>query len=78
LIGDFSLNVANPLTAQLLMDRVRFEYLTVSYDLNISQVLDLLRIANPDWFELTLHQHMPMFHMEHCVFCTFMSDGTDY
>ena len=40
--------------------------------------LDLLRIANPDWFELTLHQHMPMFHMEHCVFCTFMSDGTDY
>ena len=49
LVGDFSLNVANPLTAQLLMDRVRFECLTVSYDLNIAQVLDLLRAASPDW-----------------------------
>jgi putative protease len=28
--------------------------------------------------ELTLHQHMPMFHMEHCVFCTFLSSGTTY
>lgn len=78
LVGDFSLNVANPLTAQLLMERVRFEYLTISYDLNIAQVLDLLRAAPPAWFELTLHQHMPMFHMEHCVFCTFMTKGTSY
>src|SRR5437660_11962529 len=21
---------------------------------------------------------MPMFHMEHCVFCAFLSEGTDY
>ena len=28
--------------------------------------------------EVTLHQHMPMFHMEHCVFCRFLSDGTDF
>ena len=33
-------------------------------------------MAPPEWFELTMHQHMPMFHMEHCVFCTFMSEGT--
>lgn len=78
LVGDFSLNVANALSAQLLMERIRFQYLTVSYDLNVSQVLDLMATANPDWFELTLHQHMPMFHMEHCVFCAFMSEGTDY
>lgn len=39
---------------------------------------DLLRAAPPEWFELTLHQHMPMFHMEHCVFCTFLSDGANY
>jgi len=41
-VGDFSLNVANPLTAQFFkghgLDRV-----TISYDLNIGQVLDLLR-----------------------------------
>jgi putative protease len=50
----------------------------VSYDLNIGQVMDLLREAPPEWFELTLHQHMPMFHMEHCVFCVFLSEGTTY
>ncbi len=77
-IGDFSLNVANPLTAQLLRDSANLERLTISYDLNISQVLDLLRDTPPAWLELTIHQHMPMFHMEHCVFCTFLSTGTDY
>jgi U32 family peptidase len=77
-IGDFSLNVANALTAKLLLDSANLDRLTISYDLNISQVLDLLRDAPPQWFELTLHQHMPLFHMEHCVFCAFMSPGTDY
>ena len=76
--GDFSLNVANPITAKLLKETARLDRLTVSYDLNISQVLDLLHGAPADWFELTLHQHMPLFHMEHCVFCTFLSKGTTY
>ena len=77
-IGDFSLNVANPITAKLLMETAKLDHLTVSYDLNIGQVLELLHSAPPEWFELTLHQHMPMFHMEHCVFCTFLSTGTTY
>jgi U32 family peptidase len=77
-IGDFSLNVANPLTARLLMENAGLEHLTVSYDLNIGQVLDLLRAAPPGWFELTLHQHMPMFHMEHCVYCVFLSTGSTH
>jgi putative protease len=54
------------------------ERLTVSYDLNAGQVLDLLRAAPPGWFEITLHQHIPMFHMEHCVFAAFLSEGTDH
>jgi len=76
-VGDFSLNVANPLTASVLM-KEHLEYLTISYDLNVEQVLSLLGQAPPEWFELTLHQHMPMFHMEHCVFAAFMSEGTDH
>jgi putative protease len=76
--GDFSLNVANPITASLLRESARLDRLTISYDLNINQVLDLLAAAPPAWFELTLHQHMPMFHMEHCVFCAFLSNGTDF
>jgi len=75
-VGDFSLNVANPITARLLMENAGVDYLTISYDLNIAQTLDLLRAAPPEWFELTLHQHMPMFHMEHCVYCVFLSTGT--
>ena len=75
-VGDFSLNAANPLSAELLMHE-GLERLTVSYDLNAQQVIDLLRAAPPHWFELTVHQHMPLFHMEHCVFAAFMSNGTD-
>ena len=74
--GDFSLNCANPLTAKILREEGGLDHLLISYDLNIQQVMDLLLAAPTDWFELTLHQHMPMFHMEHCVFCTFMSEGT--
>ena len=77
-VADFSLNVANPITAKLLKEAANLDTLTISYDLNIGQVLDLLEAAPPEWFELTLHQHMPMFHMEHCVFCTFLSSGTTY
>ncbi|MDD5348738.1 MAG: U32 family peptidase [Chthoniobacteraceae bacterium] len=75
--GDFSLNVANPLTAAFFMEK-GLESVTVSYDLNLGQALDLLRGAPPAWFELTLHQHMPMFHMEHCVFAAFLSRGSSH
>lgn len=77
-IGDFSLNVANPLTARILKEAGNLDRLTISYDLNAGQVHDLLEGTPTEWLELTLHQHMPLFHMEHCVFCTFMSSGTTY
>ena len=76
--GDFSLNVANPLTAEHFIRDQGLERVTVSYDLNAAQVEALLGAAPADWFELTLHQHMPMFHMEHCVFCAFLSAGKDF
>ncbi|AKG20273.1 U32 family peptidase [Calothrix sp. 336/3] len=77
-VGDFSLNVANPLSADYLKNKYGLQRLTASYDLNIQQLTDLLQHTPPSWFEVTIHQHMPMFHMEHCVFCAFLSDGTDY
>ena len=76
--GDFSLNVANGLTAEYFIERYGLESLTASYDLNFEQLTALLRSAPAEWFEITIHQHMPMFHMEHCVFCAFLSKGTDY
>jgi len=77
-VGDFSLNVANRLAADYFKNRFGLERLTASYDLNFQQLEALLRATPPAWFEVTLHQHMPMFHMEHCVFCAFLSSGTDY
>ncbi|HKQ40811.1 MAG TPA: U32 family peptidase, partial [Verrucomicrobiae bacterium] len=77
-VGDFSLNVANRLTAEYFVEHFGLERVTASYDLNITQLDALLKSAPPEWFEITIHQHMPMFHMEHCVFCAFLSAGTDY
>jgi putative protease len=75
--GDFSLNVANPLAAAFLIEQ-GLDRLTVSYDLTFEQILALMAYSPSDRYELTLHQHMPMFHMEHCVFAAFLSNGTDY
>jgi len=80
LAGDFSLNVSNPLTAQEFLRR-GLETLTVSYDLTLEQVLDLARGLPREalgGLEITLHQHIPMFHMEHCVFAAFISKGSSF
>ena len=76
--GDFSLNVANGLSAEWFLERFKLEGLTCSYDLTAQQILDLAATSDPSRLELTLHQHMPMFHMEHCVFCAFLSSGKDF
>ncbi|MEO7599368.1 MAG: U32 family peptidase, partial [Opitutus sp.] len=76
--GDFSLNVANPLTAEYFIERYGLERVTASYDLNYSQLEALLQKSEPQLVDITIHQHMPMFHMEHCVFCAFLSSGKDY
>ncbi len=77
-VADFSLNIANPLTAKYFKEKYNLVRLTASYDLNATQVEDLLTTCPRDWLEITIHQHMPMFHMEHCVFCAFLSTGKDF
>ena len=75
-VGDFSLNVVNPISAQWLLDR-GCSQVTPSYDLNRDQLLELVDSMAAEKLEVVLHQHMPMFHMEHCVFCAVMSPGTN-
>jgi U32 family peptidase len=77
LVGDFALNVANDLTADLLLAE-GLERLVPSYDLNWEQLTALLKHSDPGRFEAVVHQHMPMFHMEHCVFAAFLSSGKDW
>jgi U32 family peptidase len=75
-VCDFSLNAANQWTVDYLRSRGA-ERVTVSYDLNRDQLLDLVDAVPPTWLEVVIHQHMPMFHMEHCVFCAVLSPGTN-
>ena len=73
-VADFSLNATNELTAQWLIDRGAAR-VTASYDMNRDQLLEMVAAVPPNWLEVVIHQHMPMFHMEHCVFCAVLSPG---
>jgi len=75
-VADFSLNVTNELTADYLMQH-GVQRVTASYDLNRDQLIDLVQAVPSNWLEVVIHQHMPMFHMEHCVFCAVLSPGTN-
>jgi len=75
-VGDFSLNVTNQLSAEFFV-AAGCTRVTASYDLNREQLLALVAATPPHWLEVVIHQHMPMFHMEHCVFCAVLSPGTN-
>jgi putative protease len=75
-VADYSLNAANELTVEFLRDQGAHR-VTLSYDLNRDQLLDVVAAAPATWLETVIHQHMPMFHMEHCVFCAVLSPGTN-
>lgn len=75
-VADFSLNAANELTVDWLR-RAGAGRVTASYDLNREQLLDLVAATTAGRLEVVVHQHMPMFHMEHCVFCAVLSPGTN-
>ena len=75
-VADYSLNATNELTTEFLLQQGAAR-ITASYDLNRDQLLNLVSAVPPQWLEVVVHQHMPMFHMEHCVFCAVLSPGTD-
>jgi putative protease len=77
LIGDFSLNVANAVSADLLLRR-GLHRLTPTHDLNAAQVAELAEAIGAEQLEVIAYQHLPVFHTEHCVFCRFLSNGTSF
>jgi U32 family peptidase len=80
LIGDYSLNAANELTADILNGGMAASQrtsglgghalarITPSYDLNWPQLAAMLGWFPASRFEVVLHQHVPMFHMRYCLF----------
>jgi collagenase-like PrtC family protease len=80
LIGDFSLNAANALTALELLD-AGLERITASYDLNANGIATLattMGTSRSQQLEVVAHMKMPIFHTEHCVFARFLSNGNSY
>ncbi len=75
-VVDYSLNATNELTVQYLIEQGS-QRVTASYDLNRDQLLELVSAVPAADLEVVVYQHMPMFHMEHCVFCAVLSPGTN-
>jgi len=74
LTGDYSLNAANSLTFDWLLSH-GLETLHPSWDLNSTQLFDLLESIDGSRLELTLHQYMPAFHSEYCAFARALTTG---
>lgn len=77
IIGDFSLNVANQLSADTFF-KLGVGTITPTHDLNAAQICQLARDISGERCEVIVYQHLPVFHTEHCVFCRFMSEGTSH
>ena len=76
LIGDFSLNAANAISVSELLN-LGLTRITPTYDLNSQQIADLTGQIHGSFLEPVIYSQLPVFHTEHCVFCRFLSDGTD-
>jgi putative protease len=73
-VADFSLNAVNALTVQWLHAQGA-ERVTAAYDLSRRRLLDLTAAVPPEWLEVVVHRHTPMFHSEYCLFCGILSQG---
>lgn len=74
LTGDYSLNAANSASYEWLLDQ-GLTTLHPSWDLNSTQLFDLLDSIDGSRLELTLHQYMPAFHSEYCAFARSLTTG---
>lgn len=75
-VGDHSLNISNEIAARWYIEQGLTRFVP-SFDLNFKELAALLERIPPSWCEIVIHQHMPMFHNEHCVFAAVLSNGTD-
>ncbi len=76
LFGDFSLNAANAIAFNEYL-RMGLMRIAPSHDLNAQQIEDLSSLVPGERIEAIAFHHLPVFHTEHCVFCRFLSTGTD-
>jgi putative protease len=75
-VGDYSLNAANEIAAALLLES-GLARLTPSLDLTWEQVAEMLAFIPAALLEPLVYQHVPLFHMEHCLFAANLSSGAN-
>lgn len=73
-VADFSFNVVNDLAISWLRTQGA-QRVTAAYDLGDRQLLDLAAAVPPEWLEVIVHRHAPMFHLQYCVFSGTFSQG---
>ena len=74
LTGDYSLNATNTLSADWFFEQ-GLSSLHPSWDLNSTQLFDLIDASDASRFEVALHQYIPAFHTQHCLFAALLSKG---
>ncbi len=74
MVGDYSLNATNSASYDWLLSQ-GLERLHPSWDLNSTQLFDLLKNIDGSRLELALHQYMPAFHSEYCAFARALTTG---
>jgi putative protease len=76
LIGDFSLNAANAITAYELLQS-GLNRITAAYDLSANAITELATLlgSKASQLEVVVHQHMPIFHTEHCEYLVCVNES---
>jgi putative protease len=72
--GDASLNAVNGRAAEVLFS-LGLSWIVPGHDLNWERLQAFLGSVDPGRCEVVVHQHMPLFHMEHCLFAARLSKG---
>jgi putative protease len=78
LIGDFSLNIANSISAEFFLNQAFLQRIVPSLDLNARELMQMIEKVNSHRIEIILHQRIPSFHMEYCLYAKYLSNGSDY
>jgi len=77
LVGDFSLNVTNSLSAAYLLDK-GISRITLAYDLSYREIVDVIKTVGGERIEVALKYYMPTFYTEHCLFASMLSSACNH
>jgi putative protease len=77
LVGDFSLNVTNSITARYLLSQ-GLDAVTASFDLDDAQLFAMLQATPRGRVDVVVHHRIPTFHTEHCLYAHLLSEGRDH